>query len=62
MELNFLIQVGLKGEELSLSSGSSGRWNSPSSFPKNQPLTWYKVILFSFYCFVSLNISSVISN
>ncbi|KAK2424753.1 beta-galactosidase [Trifolium repens] len=35
-------QVGLKGEELSLSSGSSGRWNSPSSFPKNQPLTWYK--------------------
>ncbi|WJX74230.1 Beta-galactosidase 8 [Trifolium repens] len=35
-------QVGLKGEELSLSSGSSGQWNSPSSFPKNQPLTWYK--------------------
>ncbi|XP_045801470.1 beta-galactosidase 8-like [Trifolium pratense] len=35
-------QVGLKGEELSLSSGSSGQWNSPSSSPKNQPLTWYK--------------------
>ncbi|KAK7324946.1 hypothetical protein VNO77_28920 [Canavalia gladiata] len=35
-------QVGLKGEELGLSSGSSGQWNSQSTFPKNQPLTWYK--------------------
>ncbi|KAL2332047.1 hypothetical protein Fmac_019628 [Flemingia macrophylla] len=35
-------QVGLKGEDLGLSSGSSGQWNSESSFPKNQALTWYK--------------------
>ncbi|XP_027342631.1 beta-galactosidase 8-like isoform X1 [Abrus precatorius] len=35
-------QVGLKGEELGLSSGSSGQWNSQSTLPKNQPLTWYK--------------------
>jgi len=38
------MQVGLKGEDLGLSSGSSGQWNSQSTFPKNQPLTWYKVI------------------
>ncbi|KAG5119775.1 hypothetical protein JHK82_034195 [Glycine max] len=35
-------QVGLKGEDLGLSSGSSGQWNLQSTFPKNQPLTWYK--------------------
>ncbi|KAK7261372.1 hypothetical protein RIF29_27681 [Crotalaria pallida] len=35
-------QVGLKGEELGLSSGSNGQWNSQSTSPKNQPLTWYK--------------------
>ncbi|XP_057454739.1 beta-galactosidase 8-like [Lotus japonicus] len=35
-------QVGLKGEELGLSGGSSGQWNSQSTFPKNQPLIWYK--------------------
>ncbi|CAJ1955977.1 unnamed protein product [Sphenostylis stenocarpa] len=35
-------QVGLKGEDLGLSSGSSGQWNSQSTLPKNQPLTWYK--------------------
>ncbi|KAK7402136.1 hypothetical protein VNO78_14159 [Psophocarpus tetragonolobus] len=35
-------QVGLKGEDLGLSSGSSGPWNWESTFPKNQPLTWYK--------------------
>ncbi|XP_020240225.1 beta-galactosidase 8 [Cajanus cajan] len=34
-------QVGLKGEDLGLSSGSSVQW-SQSPFPKNQPLTWYK--------------------
>ncbi|KAK7272131.1 hypothetical protein RJT34_28551 [Clitoria ternatea] len=33
-------QVGLKGEELGLSSGSSEQWNS--QIPRNQPLTWYK--------------------
>uniref|UniRef100_I1M4L8 Beta-galactosidase n=1 Tax=Glycine max TaxID=3847 RepID=I1M4L8_SOYBN len=44
-------QVGLKGEDLGLSSGSSGQWNSQSTFPKNQPLIWYKVIRFSFSCF-----------
>ncbi|XP_057449008.1 beta-galactosidase 8-like [Lotus japonicus] len=35
-------QVGLKGEDLGPSSGSSGQWNSQSSLPTNQPLTWYK--------------------
>ncbi|RDX82576.1 Beta-galactosidase 8 [Mucuna pruriens] len=35
-------QVGLKGEDLGLSSGNVGEWNSQSTFPKNQPLTWYK--------------------
>ncbi|CAO2814443.1 unnamed protein product [Amaranthus hypochondriacus] len=34
-------QVGLKGEDLDLSSGSSSLWDS-SAFPKNFPLTWYK--------------------
>ncbi|KAL2938303.1 Beta-galactosidase 8 [Bienertia sinuspersici] len=34
-------QVGLKGEDLDLPSGSSSLWDS-SAFPKNQPLTWYK--------------------
>ncbi|XP_074295846.1 beta-galactosidase 8-like [Silene latifolia] len=36
-------QIGLKGEDAELSSGSSSLWESPV-FPKNQPLTWYKVI------------------
>ncbi|XP_027346417.1 beta-galactosidase 8-like [Abrus precatorius] len=36
-------QVGLKGEDLGLPSGSSGKWNSQSTLPKNQPLTWYKI-------------------
>ncbi|KAL9322778.1 hypothetical protein ACSQ67_010831 [Phaseolus vulgaris] len=35
-------QVGLKGEDSGLSSGNSEQWNSQSTFPKNQPLTWYK--------------------
>ncbi|KAF5447170.1 hypothetical protein F2P56_032739 [Juglans regia] len=35
-------QVGLKGEELGLSSGSSSQWDSKSTLPKNQPLIWYK--------------------
>ncbi|GMY10357.1 beta-galactosidase 8 [Fagus crenata] len=35
-------QVGLKGEELDLSSGSSSQWVSKSTLPKNQPLIWYK--------------------
>lgn len=34
-------QVGLKGEDLDLPSGSSSLWDS-SALPKNQPLTWYK--------------------
>jgi len=51
MKLIFSIQVGLKGEDLGLSSGSSGGWNSQPTFPKNQPLVWYKVILFSIDCF-----------
>ena len=51
MELIILLQVGLKGEDLGLSSGSSRAWNSQTTFPKNQPLIWYKVIVFSIYCF-----------
>jgi hypothetical protein len=39
------MQVGLQGEDLGLSSGSVGQWNSQSTLPKNQPLIWYKVIL-----------------
>ncbi|KAG6620967.1 hypothetical protein I3842_Q048200 [Carya illinoinensis] len=35
-------QVGLKGEELGLPSGSSSQWDSKSTLPKNQPLIWYK--------------------
>ncbi|XP_074285017.1 beta-galactosidase 8 [Silene latifolia] len=35
-------QIGLKGEDSELSSGSSSLWESPV-FPKNQPLTWYKI-------------------
>ncbi|KAJ1424345.1 Glycoside hydrolase, family 35 [Sesbania bispinosa] len=35
-------QVGLKGEDLGLPGGSSGQWNSKSTLPKKQPLTWYK--------------------
>ncbi|MED6218519.1 Beta-galactosidase 8 [Stylosanthes scabra] len=35
-------QVGLKGEDLGLSSGSNGVWNSQSNLPKNQPFIWYK--------------------
>uniref|UniRef100_A0A5B7B913 Beta-galactosidase n=1 Tax=Davidia involucrata TaxID=16924 RepID=A0A5B7B913_DAVIN len=35
-------QIGLKGEELGLSSGSSSGWDSQSTLPKMQPLIWYK--------------------
>ncbi|KAF8403035.1 hypothetical protein HHK36_011130 [Tetracentron sinense] len=35
-------QIGLKGEELGLSGGSSSKWISLSTLPKNQPLIWYK--------------------
>ncbi|XP_027346416.1 beta-galactosidase 8-like isoform X2 [Abrus precatorius] len=35
-------QVGLKGEDSGLPSGNSGQWNSQSTLPTNQPLTWYK--------------------
>ncbi|KAK6163297.1 hypothetical protein DH2020_000161 [Rehmannia glutinosa] len=35
-------QIGLKGEELGLSSGSSSLWVSKPTLPKNQPLVWYK--------------------
>ncbi|XWS73713.1 hypothetical protein CRYUN_Cryun02cG0152000 [Craigia yunnanensis] len=35
-------QVGLKGEDLGLPSGSSSPWVSQSTLPKNQPLIWYK--------------------
>ncbi|KAI4322247.1 hypothetical protein L6164_021958 [Bauhinia variegata] len=35
-------QVGLNGEELGLSSGTSEQWSSQSALPKKQPLTWYK--------------------
>ena len=42
----FCFQVGLQGEDLGLSSGSVGQWNSQSTLPTNQPLTWYKVRIF----------------
>ncbi|KAK9940163.1 hypothetical protein M0R45_016836 [Rubus argutus] len=35
-------QIGLKGEDLDLPSGSSSQWVSQPTLPKNQPLTWYK--------------------
>ncbi|PIN14052.1 Beta-galactosidase [Handroanthus impetiginosus] len=35
-------QIGMKGEELGLSTGSSSLWASKPSLPKNQPLVWYK--------------------
>ncbi|XP_010253630.1 PREDICTED: beta-galactosidase 8 [Nelumbo nucifera] len=35
-------QIGLKGEELGLSTASSSQWVSLSDLPKNQPLIWYK--------------------
>ncbi|KAI4334419.1 hypothetical protein L6164_019116 [Bauhinia variegata] len=38
-------QVGLKGEDLGLSSGTSGQWSSQSPLPKKQPLIWYKTTL-----------------
>ncbi|KAK7251291.1 hypothetical protein RIF29_34347 [Crotalaria pallida] len=44
-ELSYLyVIVGLKGEDLDLPSGNSRQWNSQSTLPKNQPLTWYKVV------------------
>ncbi|XP_047939162.1 beta-galactosidase 8 [Salvia hispanica] len=35
-------QIGLKGEGLGLSTGSSSLWVSQPALPKNQPLVWYK--------------------
>ncbi|PKI51981.1 hypothetical protein CRG98_027633 [Punica granatum] len=35
-------QIGLKGEDSGLSSGSSSQWTTQPSLPKKQPLTWYK--------------------
>lgn len=35
-------QIGLKGEDIGLSSGSSSLWVSGSALPKKQPLMWYK--------------------
>ncbi|PPR86719.1 hypothetical protein GOBAR_AA33971 [Gossypium barbadense] len=35
-------QVGLKGEDSGLPSGSSSEWVSQPALPKNQPLIWYK--------------------
>ncbi|KAK8582170.1 hypothetical protein V6N13_145151 [Hibiscus sabdariffa] len=35
-------QVGLKGEDSGLPSGSSSQWISRSGLPKNRPLIWYK--------------------
>ncbi|KAG6417938.1 hypothetical protein SASPL_120135 [Salvia splendens] len=34
--------IGLKGEGLGLSTGSSSLWVSRPALPKNQPLVWYK--------------------
>lgn len=38
-------QIGLRGEELGLSNGSTSLWVSQPTLPKNKPLMWYKVIL-----------------
>ncbi|WRX35044.1 D-galactoside/L-rhamnose binding SUEL lectin domain - like 10 [Theobroma cacao] len=38
----WMYQVGLKGEDLGLPSGSSSQWIAKSTLPKNQPLIWYK--------------------
>ncbi|KAK6144403.1 hypothetical protein DH2020_021223 [Rehmannia glutinosa] len=35
-------QIGLRGDELGLSSGISSLWVSQPTLPKNQPLIWYK--------------------
>ncbi|XP_038705830.1 beta-galactosidase 8 [Tripterygium wilfordii] len=35
-------QIGLKGEELGLSSGTTSQWVSESTLPKKQSLIWYK--------------------
>ncbi|KAL0436447.1 UNVERIFIED_CONTAM: Beta-galactosidase 8 [Sesamum radiatum] len=35
-------QIGLKGEELGLASGTSSLWTAEPNLPKNQPLVWYK--------------------
>ncbi|KAF2288798.1 hypothetical protein GH714_014248 [Hevea brasiliensis] len=35
-------QIGLQGEELSLSSGSSSQWISQPNLPTKQSLIWYK--------------------
>ncbi|GKU93583.1 hypothetical protein SLEP1_g7166 [Rubroshorea leprosula] len=35
-------QIGLKGEDLGLPTGSSSQWVSQPDLPKNQPLIWYK--------------------
>ncbi|OAY37993.1 beta-galactosidase 8 [Manihot esculenta] len=35
-------QIGLKGEELGLSTGSSSQWISRPNLPTKQPLIWYK--------------------
>lgn len=51
----FCFQIGLQGEDLGLSSGSVGRWNSQSTLPTNQPLTWYKVILLRIKHFLKLS-------
>ncbi|BAT90603.1 hypothetical protein LR48_Vigan08g153200 [Vigna angularis] len=35
-------QIGIKGEDLGPSGGSSGQWNSQSTLPVHQPFIWYK--------------------
>ncbi|KAG6760713.1 hypothetical protein POTOM_033893 [Populus tomentosa] len=40
--LQWTYQIGLKGEELGLSSGNS-RWVTQPALPTKQPLIWYKV-------------------
>ncbi|XP_041990675.1 beta-galactosidase 8-like [Salvia splendens] len=35
-------QIGLRGEELGLFTGSSSEWIMQPTLPKNQPLVWYK--------------------
>ena len=55
------LQIGLKGEELDLSSGRSSQWISQSTLPKKQSLIWYKVkvnfvVLITNYAIITITV------
>ena len=58
------LQVGLKGEDLSLhtlSGSSSVEWVQGSLLAQKQPLTWYKVITLQIAQLTPFNLSLIIS-